>query len=69
MSYDELKAFINSCSENTGIDENKVYRSVHDLDHNVYSEYTIIRDSLQIWQDAIKYAQSNQERMNTGVEE
>ena len=57
MNFNELIAFVKSCSENTGINEDIVYRIISEIDSNPSMEYTIVRDALNIWQDAIKYAQ------------
>jgi hypothetical protein len=56
MHYNEMKAFVKSCSDNTGISEDTVYRIVHEIDSNPSMEYTIVRDALNIWWAAIKYA-------------
>ena len=56
MKYNEMIAFVKSCSDNTDIPEDTVYRIVHEIDSNPSMEYTIVRDALNIWQDAIKYA-------------
>ena len=58
MTYDELQAFIKSCSRNHGVTEDHVVQVLFHPSTRINEDYTIITDCYNVWMEATKFARA-----------
>lgn len=59
MKYNELVAFIESASNNLGVDKDDILEIITNPQYSNSINYTIVTDARNIWSDAIRFAEQS----------